>query len=82
MQTQSIKNAPLDMDKWRDIINDWKQSGENQKSYCDRLEISLNAFSYARAKLLQKEKSKTHFVPATVHSQLMREKVLMGYAHW
>lgn len=66
MQNQSAKNAPLDMNKWREIVEAWNKSGENQKTYCERLGISLNTFSYVRSKLLQQNKSHTQFIPLTI----------------
>ena len=50
MQNYPAKNAPLDMDKWREIIGGWNKSEENQKAYCQRLGVNLNTFSYARSK--------------------------------
>jgi hypothetical protein len=75
MQNYSTKSAPLDMVKWREIIEAWNNSGESQKTYCDRLEISFNTFSYARTKLLQKDKPKMQFIPLTVKSS-NEEKIL------
>lgn len=68
MQNRSTKPMPLDMIKWREIINNWSASGETQKNYCDRLGISLNTFSYARSKLQQQSKSEKRFVPLTIKS--------------
>ena len=62
------KNAPLDMAKWREIIEAWNKSGESQKKYCERLEVSFNTFTYARTKLLQQDKPKSQFIPLTVKS--------------
>lgn len=66
MQNLSAKNIPLDMNKWREIIEEWSKSDENQKTYCDRLGLSLNTFIYARSKLLQKDKPKAQFIPLTI----------------
>ena len=66
MQNPSTKNTPLDMNKWRQLIEAWSKSGENQKTFCDRLGLSLNTFIYARSKLLQQDKPKAQFVPLTV----------------
>lgn len=69
MQTQSAKNTPLDMNKWRKIIDEWTISGENQKAYCERLGVNLNTFVYARGKLQQKNnKLKNPFIPLTIKS--------------
>jgi hypothetical protein len=68
MQNHRIKNASLDMDKWQEIVEAWSKSGENQKTYCQRLGVSLNTFSYARSKLLQKDKPKAQFIPLTIKS--------------
>lgn len=68
MQNQSEKITQLDMDKWRETINAWEKSGENQKAYCDRLGLSLNTFTYARSKLLQQNKPKSQFIPLTIKS--------------
>ncbi len=56
VKNNSAKNTPIDMDKWREVVEAWKKSGENQKAYCQRLGISLNTFSYARSKLLKQAK--------------------------
>lgn len=68
MQHQSAKNTPLDMVKWREIVEAWKTSGENQKAYCQRLGVSVNTFSYVRSKLMQKDKPKTQFIPLTINN--------------
>ncbi len=68
MQNHSTKNTPLDMNKWREIIEAWSKSNENQKTYCDRLGLSLNTFVYARSKLLQQDKPKNQFIPLTIKS--------------
>jgi len=68
MQNYPAKNTPLDMDKWREIIEGWNESSQSQKAYCQRLGVNLNTFSYARSKLLQKEKPKTQFIPVTIKS--------------
>ena len=68
MQNYPAKNTPLDMDKWREIIEGWNESSQSQKAYCQRLGVNLNTFSYARSKLLQKGKSKTQFIPVTIKS--------------
>jgi hypothetical protein len=76
MQNHPTKNTPLDMDKWREIIEAWNKSGESQKSFCERLGVSLNTFTYARVKLLQQEKPKAQFVPLTIKNSL-EEKALL-----
>src|SRR5579862_8073730 len=68
MKNNSATNAPLDMNKWREIIEAWNESNENQKDYCQRLGVNLNTFTYVRSKLLQQEKSKSHFIPLTIKS--------------
>jgi hypothetical protein len=68
MKNHSTKNTPLDMNKWREIIETWSKSHENQKAYCARLGLSLNTFGYARSKLLQQNKQKTQFLPLVVKS--------------
>jgi len=68
MQNYPAKNTPLDMDKWREIIEAWNESSQSQKVYCQRLGISFNTFSYVRSKMLQKEKPKTQFIPLTIKS--------------
>ncbi|MEO9205766.1 MAG: hypothetical protein ABI296_08670 [Gammaproteobacteria bacterium] len=75
MKNFSAKSTPLDMDKWREIIEAWNKSGESQKAYCDRLEISFNTFTYARTKFLQQDNPKTQFIPLTVKSN-SEEKLL------
>ncbi len=75
MQNRSEKITQLDMDRWREIISAWEKSGENQKAYCDRLELSLNTFSYARSKLLQQNKPKSQFIPLTIKNN-SEEKTL------
>jgi hypothetical protein len=44
MEKQSSKGTPIDMNKWRKIIDEWSRSGENQKAFCDRLGVSLLHF--------------------------------------
>jgi hypothetical protein len=66
MQNLLAKNAPLDMEKWREIIEGWNKNEENQKSYCQRLGINLNTFTYARSKLLSQVKPKTQFIPLII----------------
>lgn len=68
MQDHPLKNTPLDMNKWREIIEAWDASCETQKAYCERLGVNLNTFTYARSKLLQKGNSKTQFIPLTIKS--------------
>ena len=67
MGIQATKNLPLDMNKWREIIKEWNKSGENQKTYCQRLGLNLNTFIYARSKLREpKQSKKPQFVSLTV----------------
>lgn len=66
MQKHSAKNTPLDMEKWREIVEAWNKSGENQKAYCQRLGVSLNTFSYIRGKLMRQDKPKNQFLPLTI----------------
>lgn len=66
MQDRLPKNTPIDMDKWREIVDAWSKSGENQKAFCERNGLSLNTFGYARSKLLQRDKPKNQFIPLTV----------------
>lgn len=61
------KPLPLDMDKWRPIIMDWESSKESQKSYCERLGINLNTFTYARSKLTPVKKQKLTLVPIEIN---------------
>lgn len=68
MQNQPAKNTPLDMDKWREIVEAWDTSGENQKDYCQRLGVSVNTFSYVRSKLMQKDKRNAQFIPLTINN--------------
>lgn len=63
MQNHPAKITLFDMSKWREIIDAWTTSGENQKDYCERLGVSINTFSYARSKLQQQNKAKTQFIP-------------------
>lgn len=62
----SKRNLPLDMEKWRAIISDWESSKENQKTYCERLGIKLNTFTYVRGKLSQGKTIKPSFIPITL----------------
>lgn len=73
MPNHSAKNSPIDMEKWRGIVEAWNTSGENQKAYCQRLGVSLNTFCYVRGKLMRQIKSKTQFVPLTIKN-LSEEK--------
>jgi hypothetical protein len=68
MQNQPVKNTPLDMEKWREIIEGWSLSGENQKAYCQRLGLNIHTLSHARSKLLSKNKvkAKNKFIPVTL----------------
>jgi hypothetical protein len=66
MQNHAAKHTLLDMKKWHELIDAWSKSGENQKTYCQRIGVSLNTFTYARAKLSQAKKLKTAFVPVTL----------------
>lgn len=66
MQKHSANNTPLDMEKWRGIVEAWNKSGENQKAYCQRLGVSLNTFSYVRSKLMRQDKPKNQFLPLTI----------------
>lgn len=66
MENRVKKNLPIDLAKWREIVNDWELSGESQKIYCERTGISLNTFVYARNKLRQKPKLKTTFTPLVI----------------
>ena len=71
MENQLPKTTLLDMDKWRDIIEGWGRSGENQKTYCNRLGLSINTFAYVRSKLLQQEKQKNPFVRLSVKNSVV-----------
>ena len=51
--------APLDTAKWRSIIADWEKTNENQKAYCERMNINLNTFTYMRGKLLAEKKKQS-----------------------
>lgn len=42
----------LDLREWQRLSEDWEESGLNQKEYCKRQEVSWNAFSQARTKLM------------------------------
>ena len=75
MHNHSAKNSPIDMEKWRGIVEAWNTSGENQKAYCQRLGVSLNTFCYVRGKLMRQNKPKTQFVPLTIKN-LSEEKAL------
>jgi predicted enzyme involved in methoxymalonyl-ACP biosynthesis len=68
MQNHPVKNSPLDKEKWREIIEAWNKSGENQKAYCQRLGISINTFTYARGKMMLHDKPKAQFIPVTVNN--------------
>lgn len=69
MQTNSAKIIPLDMEKWREIVDCWNTSGESQKAYCQRLGISFNTFSYVRSKLILQNKPKVQFAPFTINNK-------------
>ena len=57
----------LDMNEWREIINNWSKSCESQKSYCNRLGINLNTFTYVRSKLQKQTKpAAMQFAPVTI----------------
>jgi len=65
MEEKSIKKL-LDMNEWREIVNNWNKNDESQKTYCDRLGISLNTFTYVRVKLQKKIKSERRFASLKV----------------
>jgi hypothetical protein len=75
MQNRSAKNAPLDMEKWQEIINEWQQSGGSQQAYCERLGLNFNTFAHARSKLLSTNKPKTKFIPVTIKNISEEKKV-------
>ena len=62
-------------DYWRRVIEEWIQSGKNQKTFCESREISLTAFRWWRHKLLhaagsairkkpnRPKASSPHFIP-------------------
>jgi hypothetical protein len=75
MQNHPAKNA-LDMEKWREIMDAWSKGDESQKLYCQRIGISLNTFTYARAKLSQREKKNTHFSPVML-KEVQEEKIVL-----
>jgi hypothetical protein len=56
----------LDKTKWEKLIADWEKSNESQASYCDRLGLNINTFTYIRSRL-QKDKHKAKFIPVTVN---------------
>lgn len=68
MQNSAVKFQPLDMVRWREIVEAWNGNIETQQAYCKRLGISLNTFSYARSKLQQQTKPKNHFIPIALKS--------------
>jgi predicted enzyme involved in methoxymalonyl-ACP biosynthesis len=77
MQIQPTKNIPLDMNEWSKIIDGWRSGSESQKTYCERLGISLNTFTYARNKLQKKSNLKTQFIPITIKNA-PEEKALLS----
>lgn len=68
MENRIKKNLSIDLAQWREIINDWEQSGESQKVYCERAGVSLNTFIYARNKLRKKSHTKTAFAPLVIRN--------------
>jgi hypothetical protein len=69
VQSYLVKNTPLDMEKWREIITGWNKHCETQQAYCQRLGVSLTTFSYVRSKLLQQDKPKSQFIPLTIKNR-------------
>lgn len=66
-QKNSIaKDVRLDIRKWRGLVEAWDATKENQKTYCQRLGISLHTFCYVRRKLTKKQKSPLEFIPITL----------------
>lgn len=65
-KVSSHNHNSLDINKWRSLVEGWDGAKENQKSYCKRLGISLNTFSYVRGKLKQKAKVNSAFIPVLV----------------
>jgi len=66
LENSILKNTPLDMDKWREIIKSWNPSTESQKDYCLRLGISLSTFGYVKGKLLKIPPTKKKFIPVYI----------------
>src|SRR5580693_7967476 len=56
---------------WEKIITEWKQSGEPQKVFCERLGIKPNTFHHWRVIFLPKEKPpKNKFVKVKIKPSL------------
>ena len=60
MEIKSAKKF-LDMNEWREIVNNWNKNDESQKTYCARLGINLNTFTYVRVKLQKQAKPPIQF---------------------
>lgn len=65
------KQTVLDMEKWRKLVEGW-DGKEKQRTYCERLGVSLNTFVYVRSKLRLKKKNShkrnkfASFVPVVI----------------
>lgn len=46
-------NNATEYNKWQELSDEWKASGENQEQFCKRKQISYSQFVYWRSKLLQ-----------------------------
>ena len=66
----------LNMDQWSELIKQWDKTKETQKTYCKRLNLNINTFSYVKAKLHQKKQTTKKFIPVTIQSgsPIIREK--------
>ena len=58
----------LDKTKWRTLIEEWKESNESQKAFCNRLGLNINTFTYMRGKFLKKDDKYrvAKFIPVAV----------------
>jgi len=82
MEEQIIKAKKLkalDMKKWQDLISDWEKTKESQKSFCLRLGLNINTFTYIRGKLSsdsKKQISNNHFIPVKIkNSPLLKTSI-------
>lgn len=74
------KNKPelLDKQKWIAFIEEWENSNESQKAFCERLQLNHNTFSYMRAQVLSKRnKTENKFIAVKVKEETPAQNNLL-----
>ncbi len=65
--SSKTRGKKINLEDWSKLVNEWKKGTESQKDFCARLNLNINSFTYAKAKLSTKDKQKK-FIPLTIHS--------------